>query len=64
MPRPRFIRIDLTDPKTMERMLRSGSVWQRQMFWPDAVKAIRKGVVPLDECPNVPPEVRDLLRPR
>lgn len=34
------------------------------MFWPDAVKAIRAGLVPLDEWRDVPPEVLPLLRNR
>lgn len=62
--RPRFIRIDLTDPNRLIPLIRSGVVWERPMFWPDAVKAIRAGLVPLDEWRDVPPEVLPLLRNR
>lgn len=31
------------------------------MFWPDAMRAIRDGLVPLSECKDVPEQVRALL---
>jgi hypothetical protein len=60
--RPRVIRLNLDDPATMERMLRNGTVWRFTQFWQDAVNAIERGVVPLSECLNVPPEVVKALR--
>lgn len=60
---PHFKSIDLTDPATMERMLRSGAVWTlSRTFWQDAVDAINKGLVPLSACKNVPPEVMPAIR--
>jgi len=61
MTRPRFLRRDLGDPRTMAHFLRTGVIWQLPMLWPDAMRAIREGVVPLAECKDVPEQVRDLL---
>ena len=61
MSRRRFLRRNLGDPKDMALLLRSGVIWQVPLFWPDAMRAIREGVVPLAECKDVPEQVRDLL---
>jgi hypothetical protein len=45
----------------MAHFLRTGVIWQLPMLWPDAMRAIREGVVPLAECKDVPEQVRDLL---
>jgi hypothetical protein len=62
MPRPSFIRKNIDDPKVMAGMLRNGMIWNAQTFWPKAIDAINAGLVPLDECKNIPPEVRAQLK--
>lgn len=60
--RPHCVRISLDEPANMARLLRNGAVWRLPQFWNDAVRAIENGLVPLDECKDVPPEVLRLLR--
>lgn len=57
MDNPRIKRVNLDDPATMARMLRNGIVWKYPQFWQDATDAIKRGVVPLAECKNVPADV-------
>jgi hypothetical protein len=59
--RPTAVRRDLSDPETIAQYLRSGIVWKYPVFWQDGLTAIEKGIVPLDECKDVPPEVMELL---
>jgi hypothetical protein len=54
---PRFVRLNLDDPATMARLLRSGAVWRFPQFWQDAVNAMARGLVPVAECRDVPPQV-------
>lgn len=64
MPRPRIVRIDLDDPEQMAQMLRSGAVWRKEQFWPDAIRAVKAGLVPLNECKDIPPQAMELIRGR
>ena len=59
--RPRVSRYDLSDPDTIANLLRTGAIWQSPFFWQDGIAAIEKGIVPLDECKDVPAEVMELL---
>ena len=57
MGRPRVVRYRLNDPDVLAHYLRNGVIWEIKLFWPKAIDAIQQGLVPLDECRNVPPEV-------
>lgn len=61
--RPHFIRVDLDDPATRHRLIRNGAVWRFAQYWQLAINAIERGEVPLDECQNMPPEVKAFLTP-
>lgn len=63
MPEARKMkRVDLDNPEQMAKALRSGVVWQVTAFWQKAIDAINSGLVPVDECPNIPPEARAALK--
>ena len=56
-----FRRISLDDPETLERFVRKGLIWDYAVWWQLGVNAIESGLVPLDECKDVPPKIREFL---
>jgi hypothetical protein len=55
---PKVRRLSLDNPDHMAALLRSGAIWKMPVFWQQAIDAIKAGLVPLNECKDVPPEVR------
>lgn len=60
--RPDFKRINLDDPEQMAKMLRSGAIWKLPQFWQQGLSALEKGLVPLSECKDVPPQIVEALK--
>lgn len=46
----------------MARLLRTGAIWKYPQFWQDAVDAMKRGIVPLAECKDVPASVMEGFR--
>lgn len=59
---PRIKTLNLDDPATMARLLRTGAIWKYPQFWQDAVDAMKRGIVPLAECKDVPASVMEGFR--